>query len=115
MKFKVFHANVPNFGLGKPQKFPKEYTPVAVVEAVDVDDAFRLTNSIDQYWANNREVEKLLATHNFGWAHRPGLRSTSVGDVVVDAKGDIHRCAMAGWKRIGKVGDLPDGDQLLPQ
>jgi hypothetical protein len=52
-----------------------DYIKVAEVEAQDLDEVFRLTNTIDHDWQENEHVT----------ATRPGQpeRSTSVGDVIV--------------------------------
>jgi len=59
------------------EHFPS-YKAVAKVQASDLDDAYRLTNTIDGPWWENRGVEFLgSAEHGMD-----GCRSTSIGDVL---------------------------------
>ncbi len=51
------------------------YVKVAEVQTVDIEDVFQLTNHIDREWTLNDEVI---------WHSILPMRSTSVGDVVVD-------------------------------
>lgn len=74
--------------------WPHHYQAVARVETDDLDTAFRLTNSIDRPWWKNEGVEILGA---------PEHRSTSVGDVIVDAQGNLFHCAVVGWKAKGAI------------
>lgn len=95
MRFEVFHAKEPNFGMGEPREFPKEYRHVATVSDSTVktlDDVFRLTNHINKPWQCNVEVTLHLK--------KPLHRSTSVGDVVVDQDGQRWFCDTFGWKKI---------------
>ena len=91
MKYKVYHTNKPTFGFGARAKFPQEYTQVALVECIDIEDAFRATNTIDDIWIKNPEVIELYQT---------SCRSTSVGDVLVDEDGNAMYCAPCGWDDI---------------
>jgi len=52
------------------------YTEVAHVEAMNLDDAFILTNSIRQFWAGNAGVTSLPAAGE-------RCRGTTLGDVMV--------------------------------
>lgn len=65
------------------------YVKVAEVEAEDLGRVWTLTNSVERPWTENAEVVP----------ERPGarLRSTSIGDVVVDAAGTHHLCVAIGW------------------
>lgn len=98
MKFKIYHAINPTFGVGKKPKFPEEYEAVAIVEADYIGDTYRITNHIDGSWTKNHEVKELI---------KANPRSTSVGDVVecfsVDEIGETHTscyycCASVGWE-----------------
>ena len=104
MKVKVYHANNPTFGFGdedKQPKFPREFTHVADVDveiSVSDDvatisgvlqDAFRLTNNIEQDWVYNEEVTTFTYDN----------RSSSVGDVFCIA-GDIFRVADCGFEKL---------------
>lgn len=64
--------------------------PVALVTCnADNDDLFRLTNSINDFWGNNTEVE-LLASAEQGF-----MSSSSVGDIYQDSAGQffVYQCA----------------------
>lgn len=91
---KVYHAIKPTWGHGPMPAWPDGYELVAVVRGcAAIDDAFRLTNHIDCAWWKNDGVELVGP---------PAHRSTSVGDVVVDAAGKVWRCEMVGWVEISK-------------
>jgi hypothetical protein len=65
------------------------YDKVAVVSTIDLDRAFELTNHIDHDW-----------TENDGVAAEPGgMRSTSVGDILVstDSEGIKRAFAVASF------------------
>lgn len=98
MKVSVFHAV--KFGYGEPSKFadPSEYTAVAVVEAVDFEEAFKLTNNIDSLWCEGEAVVYLSPEVKAAG----GCRSTSVGDVMI---GGCNTVAVAsfGFDLIDKV------------
>lgn len=94
MKFQVYHAVKPTFGMTKPN-FPTDYKKIAIVETNDLEDVFRITNHIDEDWRKNPEVLETIGDK---------FRSTSVGDVVVDEKGEAHYCDVIGWN---KLDDLP--------
>ena len=71
---------------------PKEVAQVWVDKNLNInqilDKAFMLTNSIDDAWWNNKEVEAL---------HKS--RSTSVGDEI-EVNGVRYVCENMGWKKI---------------
>ena len=87
-QLEIYHAKEPTFGFGKKPKFPEAYEKVAIIEADSVDDAFRLTNHIDSDWRTNPEVVE---------SFKDRVRSTSVGDVVVDGDKKYY-CEPVGWK-----------------
>lgn len=91
MIFEVHHAKNPTFGFGPTPSFPEEYDHVATVEAEHLGDTFRITNHIDHDWTTNPEVR---------WTWDGNCRSTSVGDVVVDADGKRFYCDNVGWKEL---------------
>jgi hypothetical protein len=74
---------------------------VNVEGAVAPEDAFHLTNNIDQPWVRNAGVTVMLED----WQR--GIRSTSVGDVVVDAAGVVWFCAPFGWEEMAGVPLIP--------
>ena len=56
------------------------YDFVGYIDAVDLDHAYQMTNSIETLWTENIPADMLMI--NF----RAGCRSTSVGDVFVDCE-----------------------------
>ena len=76
----------------KPTGQPYVVAKVWVEKSLSTDDkleqAFMLTNSIDDAWWNNKEVDALHKT-----------RSTSVGDQVLIGI-DKYECLMRGWKKL---------------
>lgn len=95
MKYVVWHAKDEAMvrGLVSEPSFPADYSRVAVVECVDVDDVFRATNHIESDWTKNPEVVTRMVK---------SARSTSVGDVIEEFKPDGKKflCAMIGWKEV---------------
>lgn len=92
----VYHDKRPHFGffftqVDSNRTWPQDFTPVAELATDDLDEIFRLTNSIGQPWTQNTGVRCLL----------PNARSTSVGDMVVDSKGKVWLCCLIGWKELG--------------
>lgn len=85
----VFHAIKPTFGLSylPEPKFPADFELVAEVDTDNLDEAFRLTNHIDQSWYENEDVKTIKKS-----------RSTSVGDVIV-VSGSAYRCKSLGWEK----------------
>jgi hypothetical protein len=68
------------------------YHKVADVKTDDVDDVFRLTNSIDCSWWLNREVTPCFNAR--------GCRSTSCGDVVVSSDGQPWLVVSPGFQKV---------------
>lgn len=64
------------------------YDEVARIEAPEIHEVFRLSNSIDWHWSEN---EGILAC-------APRCRSTMMGDLVLDERGVLHACARFGWE-----------------
>lgn len=89
MIFKVYHDKNPTFGYGDAHEFNDEnFELVAEVEcdADNYGDVFRLTNTIDWPWWDNKEVTCIKKARSF-----------SVGDVIVGDDGVQRRCESAGW------------------
>jgi hypothetical protein len=82
----------PIFGYKTPV-WPRDYYEVASVSSDNIEEAFRLTNSIEFNWWENAEVTALFSGG--------GCRSTSVGDVV-EVNGTFHLCASSGWTVLEK-------------
>ena len=74
-----------------PAAWPVGYTKVADVAGDDLDDAFRITNSIDCLWWEVADVGVL------GTGGRVGARSSSVGDVF-EIEGVANRIAPDGFE-----------------
>lgn len=69
-----------------------KFVHAAIVQATDLDDAFRLTNHIDQDWSENEGVTVVGAE---------GRRSTSVGDEIEDVStGERFAVLAIGWKKV---------------
>jgi len=96
MNFKVYHARELKGGYFRdlPQvtkkSFDLDYMMVARVEALNLEEVFRLTNHIDGSWTSNKGVEAVGGM----------VRSTSVGDIVQDEKKTYWMCAPMGWEQI---------------
>lgn len=67
------------------------YREVAHVECENIHQVFPITNHIDHDWTTNEGV--IL--------HAERCRSTSVGDLVLAADGELHVCASSGWRQLG--------------
>ena len=97
MLFTVYHNNeLPSLMAKAAQAakaFPDGFKKVAVVDADNIDEVFRITNHIDEAWYGNPEVKELFDKG----------RSTSVGDVVVEENGTAHYCAAFGWEQMEEV------------
>lgn len=88
MVFKVYHHKTPTFGFGPTPEFNDDtFELVAEVVCEHHAETFGLTNHIDHDWTENPEVTAL----------KRQVRSTSVGDVVVDADGKRFRVEGSGW------------------
>jgi hypothetical protein len=80
--FRVYHKTTPTFFDNDAVDldiFPSGFTLVAVVETDEVGRVFQLTNHIDSNWTKNPEVCPMTPAARAGQ-----VRSTSVGDVVVE-------------------------------
>lgn len=93
-KFTVWHAKHPTFGRTDIPFTPENYEKVAVVQARELDDVFRLTNHIESDWTTNLQVTPVEGRSG------KNTRSTSVGDVVEDEKGGQFLCDPVGWKKL---------------
>ena len=56
------------------------------------EQAFKLTNTIEQGWLNNEDVQYM--------GPKPTCRSTSSGDQVVLKDGTKYNCAFFGWEKV---------------
>ncbi len=65
-----------------------QYGHVADVDTDDLNDAFRLTNHIDGNWCENEEVQYVIG---------PNVRSTSVGDILIDKDDNAWAVARVGF------------------
>ena len=56
------------------------------------EQAFKLTNTIEQGWWNNEGVQYM--------GPKPTCRSTSSGDQVLLKNGTKHNCSFIGWEKV---------------
>ena len=93
MKYKVYFANNPTFGL---QEHPEveEMSLIAEIEARNLDEAFAITqNGVEaDCWIDNATSTKFIHPDD-------NFRSFSVGDAFCDEDGNFHRCELTGWTR----------------
>jgi hypothetical protein len=90
MKHRVYHSEPPDFlAFRSTNEFPLDYHHVADVEAETIEDVFRLTNTIENNWVENKEVKPIGGKE---------YRSTSVGDIIVNENRQHFRCELLGWK-----------------
>lgn len=77
-------------------EWPKHYEHVAIASAAGtLDEAFRLTNSINQPWWRSVFVQPTDDKKKY--------RSTSIWDVIVDTKTNtVYRVENIGFKEIAK-------------
>lgn len=68
------------------------YAEVAHVEARDCEEAYRLTNHIEADWTHGPAIKRL--------AGQDGTRSTSIGDILMDEEGRLHRVAFVGFEEL---------------
>lgn len=88
----VYHKIDPDFWTVPKEMAYRDYNLVARVKCETLNDAFRLTNHIDDDWSMNTEVV---------WFKEPVSRSTSVGDVILDLKiGQKYCVARTGFDEI---------------
>jgi hypothetical protein len=79
MTFEVWHADAPTWQDNTAvtlAAFPAGFTHVANVDTEAVGAVFQLTNHITHNWTENRGVTPVIGPH---------VRSTSVGDIIVEA------------------------------
>jgi len=95
---RVYHAKLSESGRMYDPAFDGErpfnaegYDLVATVEGFGLDEAFSRTNTIDFPWWENACVVKTVDG---------GVRSTSVGDVIVDADGVAWRVEATGFRQV---------------
>lgn len=101
MKFDVYHAVKPTFGVPSLPQNPY-LEKVAEVETTSIEEAYRLTNTIDEgHWSSNREVKTLKKT-----------RSTSVGDIIVNWQGIAFYCDIVGWKVV-KIAKSKQSNKII--
>ncbi len=77
---------------GDNLSWPADYELIGTVESGDLDEVFKLANSIDHAWWENPECELIGNATDVGTA-----RSLSVGDVVELPSGVAYRCMPTGW------------------
>lgn len=93
-RFTVWHAKHPTFGRTDILFTHENFEKVAVVQAIDLDTVFRLTNHIESDWTLHQQVTPAEGRNG------QNTRSTSVGDVVEDENGGHFLCDPVGWKKL---------------
>jgi hypothetical protein len=89
---KVYHAKVPTFFEDEAPSFNEDnFKLIAEVDTDDLDEAYELTNTINQEWHLNGGVKLIGAM---------GCRSTSIGDVLIANSGRCYRVESVGFKEI---------------
>lgn len=88
---KVFHKIDSDYWTPAKQFVEKEFRAVAEVETTDLEEAFKLTNTIEAYWWENKGVKALVKE----------TRSTSIGDVM-ELVGEFFAVDRIGFKKIGE-------------
>jgi len=74
-----------------------QYEWVCQIDTDSLDEACKLTTSIDIPWVQNEEIDMLANTvHEAG-----GCRSTSVGDIILDNNNHYHVVAPSGFDDLG--------------
>ena len=89
-RFTLYHSNEDAFREALMEvdlPFETSYHIVATVEAECLGHVYQLTNHIESNWTDNAEVLELFTPKN-------RTRSTSVGDIIVDERGQ-------GWRVLG--------------
>lgn len=93
----VYHDKNPTFGIlffcagdpiGTDRVWPDDFDLVAEVQANTPEQAFALTNHVDENWTKNPEIKHLMI---------PSPRSSSPGDIIVTNDGKVHYCRPVGW------------------
>lgn len=88
----VYHAVKSTFFVRPDFKYsPSDFVLVATVDTNDREQAFQLTNSIEDFWGNNAKVTYL--------GPEEGCRSTSVGDLL-HVEGQLWLIDGSGFREI---------------
>ena len=92
---RVFHAVRTDFRTvdRSRARFLEGFRLVADVETTSLDEAFLLTNTMDNAWWANEKV----------YAYRAPCRSTSVGDVIVLPGGRAYLIMQFGYCNLGST------------
>lgn len=64
---------------------------VALIDVRKLDDVFYNTNNIDEPWTDGDAVL---------WCVRKRLRSTMVGDIVIDAEDNVYMIDRVGYEKL---------------
>ena len=91
-KEKVAVIHTPMEGeTGGPRTVAMVEVDKTLTDRMKMEEAFKLTNSINDAWWNNKDVEAMFPDK--------ACRSTSVGDqVLIDGKKWV--CDVSGWRKI---------------
>lgn len=111
----VWHRTEPNFGHGHKGNFPENYELVALANVdlplfvAALDEAFQMTNTIERWWGLNKGV------HVAKNVKTGGIRSTSVGDVmVVSYQGPLDLLDRYGAPRVYTEVYFVAGEGFIP-
>lgn len=89
--YAIYHHKNPTFWEPEDDLInPHDFEWIAIIDAENLEDAFRLSNSIDTPWWHNAEVISLSDK-------APGYRSTSVGDIIVEIPESVAVKDMTFW------------------
>lgn len=110
MRFTVWHAKHPTFDEytredsrlnpnRQRQKFPVDYTKIAEVEAHNLEHLFFIGATADKPWLYAPEVRASFVPD------ASVIRPVAVGDVAVDAEGNVFYCELIGWRKL-RIGNI---------
>ena len=103
----VFQSHALQFPFGDLEGWdPGKYQKVADVDIPDEDhaDVYRLTQNIEEPWIYNDKVTPATENMKFG----RGVRSTSIGDIIVLSNSQMLQCVDTGWELIGFMATNPE-------
>jgi hypothetical protein len=97
--YRIWQANDPSAAAAGWGAFPQDYRAAIEVQAYNLKDACESTNSGN--WWEGYDVEVLAR----------GVRSTGVGDVIVDSEGNAYRIKEDGFAEIDPAKEKPAAEE----
>ena len=82
----------------------RRYFPVATVPCEDLEQAWLRTNSIDDYWGADADLEIMEPENCPIYGQAKGHRSSMVGDIFINDEG-VHVAAAFGFRKIFDLDD----------